>query len=70
MVATFPAVDVLEQLASFFFGDATEGNPVGTLAVHLPVVDGVGLGLPSYALGFCVIGREYSLQDEIGRAHV
>ena len=62
-MASFLGVDVFEQLMSFFVGDAPQSDSVGTLAVQLPLVDGVGLGLASYTLSFCIVGGKSSLQD-------
>ena len=57
------SVDVGEELASFFCGDAFQRDPVGALAVQVVVLDAVVRGLASYAFRISIIlGEDSALQ--------
>jgi hypothetical protein len=51
-------MDLCEQVAALFLGNAPHEDAIGTVAVEIPFYHHVSLSQPHYALSRCLVFRE------------
>ena len=58
MTSALTSMDLCEQVAALFPGDATHEDAVGTAAVEIPFYHHVSFSQPDYALSRCLVFRK------------
>jgi hypothetical protein len=58
MISALASMDLREQVAALFLGDASHEDAVGAAAVEIPFYHRVPLGHPGYALSRCLVFRK------------
>ena len=58
MTSTLASMDLCEQLAALFLGNATHEDTIGAMAVYIPFYHRVGFSQSYYALGGHIVIRK------------
>jgi hypothetical protein len=58
MTSALASIDLCEQVATLFPGDASHEDAVGAMTVEIPFYHCVTLSHPDYALDRCVVFRK------------
>jgi hypothetical protein len=58
MTSALASMDLCEQVAALFLGDAPHEDAIGTMAVEIPFYHHVSLSQSHYALSGCLVFRK------------